>query len=156
MAFAKRQPTGQPQGYRSGLEDTIQGHLAAQGVPFEYEAFRIPYVDKPHTYTPDFLLDNGIVVETKGYFTSADRAKHLLVKQQHPDIEIRFVFQRSKTKLSKTSKTTYAMWCEKHGFQYADTHIPAAWVIEPDHVRSIVAITRLRTLPRASAQRAKE
>lgn len=137
MAFAR-------QGFRSGLEAKIQGHLQSQGVPFEYESFRIPYIDKPHTYTPDFLLANGIVVETKGYFTSADRAKHLLVKQQHPDIEIRFVFTRSKTKLSKTSKTTYAAWCAKHGFQYADTSIPPAWLIEPDHRASLNAITALK------------
>jgi hypothetical protein len=130
--------------YRSGLEDTIQGHLQSQGVPFEYEAFRIPYVGKPHTYTPDFTLANGIVVETKGYFTAADRTKHLLVRDQHPDVAIRFVFQRSTTKLSKTSKTTYAAWCQKHGFQYADTTIPAAWLIEPDDLRSLAAINALK------------
>ena len=138
MAFANH-------GFRSGLEEKIQGHLSSQGVPFEYESFRIPYIAKPHTYTPDFLLPNGIVVETKGYFTSADRAKHLLVKQQHPTIEIRFVFQNSKAKLSKTSKTTYALWCAKHGFLYADKTIPAAWLIEPDHVRSLAAIRTLRS-----------
>lgn len=131
-------------GFRSGLEAAIQRHLQSQGVPFEYEPFRIPYQSKPHTYTPDFVLANGIVVETKGYFTAADRTKHLLVQQQHPDIELRFVFTRSKTKLSKTSNTTYAAWCEKHGFQYADTTIPAAWLIEPDYPKSLAVIQTLK------------
>jgi hypothetical protein len=144
VAFARRQPTGKPAGYRSGLEEKIQGHLRSQGVPFEYEGFRIPYLAKPHTYTPDFTLANGIVVETKGYFTPQDRAKHLLVKAQHPDIEIRFVFQRSTTRLSKSSKTTYAAWCAKQGFQYADTTIPVDWLVEPDHIQSLMAIQRLK------------
>lgn len=154
MAFAKRQPTGKPhkrvyatrndKGFFSGLEEPIRAHLEAKGVPFEHESFRIPYITKPHTYTPDFLLANGIVVETKGYFTGPDRAKHLLVKAQHPDIEIRFVFQRSATKLSKTSKTTYAAWCAKHGFRYADTTIPVDWLVEPDHTHSLMAIQRLK------------
>jgi hypothetical protein len=150
MAFRKRFPTGLPKqrGYRSGLEDTISGHLQRQGVPFEYEGVRIPYIGKPHTYTPDFLLANGIVVETKGLFTGADRAKHLLVQAQHPDIEIRFVFTRSATRLSKTSKTTYGAWCQKHGFQYADTAIPAAWLIEADNAASLAAIQQLKAQAR--------
>ena len=41
----------------------------------------------------------------------------LAVKEQNPELDIRFVFQRNNT-LSKNSKTTYGAWCEKHGFPY--------------------------------------
>ncbi len=59
-----------------------------------------------------------------------DRAKHLLVKAQHPNLDLRFVFSRSKAPLYKGSPTTYAMWCDKHGFKYADKDVPDAWLKE--------------------------
>jgi hypothetical protein len=82
-----------------------------------------------HTYNPDFKLPNGIIIETKGRFVIADRKKHLLVKQQHPELDIRFVFTNSKNKINKKSKTTYADWCEKNGFKYADKEIPEEWFL---------------------------
>ena len=69
-------------GYRSGLEHIIAQQLEGQSVPIIYEKFQIKYVQpsKVRTYTPDFVLPNGIIVETKGRFTPADRQKHLLVR----------------------------------------------------------------------------
>ena len=99
---------------------------------FTYEEFKIKWVDpKTKTYTPDFVLENGIIIETKGRFISPDRAKHLAVRDQYPDLDIRFVFTNSKARLYKGSKTTYGMWCDKHGFKYADRLIPDAWLKEP-------------------------
>jgi hypothetical protein len=118
-------------GYRSGLEEDTAIYLKEKGVPFEYEKLKIKWVDpKIKTYTPDFVLDNGIIVETKGRFISSDRAKHLAVKAQHPEFDIRFVFTNSKAKLYKGSATTYGMWCKRHGFQYADKVIPDTWLRE--------------------------
>lgn len=120
-------------GFRSGLEEKIAGTLTSKGVGFTYEELTIPYVApaKPHKYTPDFVLDNGIIIESKGRFETADRQKHLLVKAQHPHLDIRFVFSSSKAKINKRSTTTYANWCEKNGFLYADKEIPEAWLKEP-------------------------
>ena len=119
-------------GYRSGLESKIGKALKANGTPFKYEKMVLRYT-KPvtyHRYTPDFELPNGIIIEAKGLFSSADRKKHILVKEQHPDLDIRFVFSNSKTKLYKGSKTTYGQWCTKHGFKYADKLIPKEWIDE--------------------------
>jgi hypothetical protein len=107
--------------------------LTSRGVGFSYEELVIEYTkpSKKHKYTPDFvLLENGIIVETKGRFITADRQKHLLIKQQHPHLDIRFVFSNSKAKISKASKTTYADWCVKNGFLYADKKVPEAWLKE--------------------------
>lgn len=82
------------------------------------------------TYTPDFLLPNGIIIETKGRFLPEDRRKHLEVRKQHPELDIRFVFSRASAPINKGSKTTYAMWCEKHGFLWADKQIPDDWLYE--------------------------
>ncbi|NCT81936.1 MAG: endodeoxyribonuclease [Comamonadaceae bacterium] len=120
-------------GFRSGLEETISRQLTAAGITPEYESFKVRFTEpaKARTYTPDFKLPNGIIIETKGRFVTADRQKHLLVKAQCPDLDIRFVFSNSKTRISKGSPTTYASWCEKNGFRYADKFIPQAWLNEP-------------------------
>lgn len=120
------------EGYRSGLEEVIASHLRAKGIDPKYEATKIEYVKpaKKAKYTPDFILPNGIIIESKGRFLTADRQKHLLIKEQHPDLDIRFVFSNSRGRISKLSATTYAMWCEKHGFKYADKEIPEEWLME--------------------------
>ena len=119
-------------GWRSGLEEDVAKALTEAGVPFTYEEVKIKYI-KPaseHQYTPDFQLDNGIIVETKGRFLIADRKKHMLIKRQQPHLDIRFVFSNSKQKLNKGSYTTYAQWCEKNGFLYSDKTIPEHWIKE--------------------------
>ena len=119
-------------GYRSGLEDRISKQLKALSIPVKYEEFKIKYqVNEVRTYTPDFELPNGIIIESKGRFVVADRKKHLLIKKQHPDLDIRFVFSNSRAKINKGSKTTYGMWCGKHGFLYADKLIPEEWIKWP-------------------------
>ena len=118
-------------GFRSGLEVRVAKELQAQGIPYTYEEDKIKYT-KPSrlsTYTPDFKIGH-IFIETKGRFMVADRQKHILIKEQHPEITIRFVFSNPNQRISKTSKTTYAMWCEKHGFLYAKESIPHAWLKE--------------------------
>jgi len=116
--------------FRSGLEYEVAKQLEDAGVTYEYEQTKIKYQKKPSTYLFDFELPNGIIVETKGYFKPADRSKHLLIKQQHPELDIRFVFSNSQNPLNKKSSTTYADWCERHGFKYADKYIPKDWIDE--------------------------
>jgi hypothetical protein len=121
-------------GFRSGLEDKVAAELTAGGHAYEYEKLKIEYVKpaRKAKYTPDFhILGNGIIVETKGRFLTEDRQKHLLIKEQHPHLDIRFVFSNSKTRISKQSKTTYGIWCQSHGFQFSDKSIPTAWLHEP-------------------------
>lgn len=119
-------------GYRSGLEEKVSQQLQDLGVAYEYEKLKITYeVHENRTYTPDFkILANGIIVETKGRFVAADRKKHLLIKKQHPEFDIRFVFSNSNAKLQKKSPTSYADWCNKNGFLYADKLIPQEWLDE--------------------------
>tara|TARA_R110000868_G_scaffold118109_4_gene313459 strand:+ start:6537 stop:6938 length:402 start_codon:yes stop_codon:yes gene_type:complete len=117
-------------GYRSGLEEVVDSTLKQRNIDGEYEKHKIKYTipATDHTYTPDFRLPNGIFVETKGRFVVEDRKKHVLIKKQHPELDIRFVFQNSKNKIRKGSPTTYADWCIKHGFIYADKTIPQEWL----------------------------
>lgn len=124
---------GQIEGYRSGLEEKVAAQLKAAGVPAVYEGYTLRYTKpaKEHRYTPDFVLPNGIIVETKGRFVTADRQKHIHVKASHPGLDIRFVFSNPNARIGKKSQTTYAMWCDKHGFLYAAKLVPSAWLVEP-------------------------
>ena len=119
-------------GFRSGLEERVAEQLDQLGIEYTYEKVKLKYI-KPasqHVYTPDFVLANGIIVETKGRFLAPDRQKHILVKKHNPDLDIRFVFSNSNARISKASKTTYAMWCRKHGYLFADKTIPEEWLNE--------------------------
>lgn len=119
-------------GFRSGLEERIAEQLDKAGVEYTYEKLKLDYV-KPaskHVYTPDFVLANGIIIETKGRFLLTDRQKHILVKRHNPTLDIRFVFSNSNARISKASTTTYAQWCIKNGFKYADKTIPEEWMNE--------------------------
>ena len=117
--------------YRSGLEKTTALILAGCQKAVRYEQLKIEWEDlRYRTYTPDFQLDNGILIETKGIFDSEDRNKHLEVRKQHPELDIRFVFSNAYAKLYKGAKSKYSGWCDKHDFLWANRVIPEAWLEE--------------------------
>jgi hypothetical protein len=117
-------------GYRSGFEHKVSDQLSEAKVPYGYEDTVISYIkpETKHTYTIDFTLPNGILVETKGRWVLEDRKKHLLIKQQHPELDIRMVFQSARTKIRKGSKTSYGDFCDKHGILWAEKNIPDSWL----------------------------
>ena len=118
-------------GYRSGLELKTAQYLDNLFIKYKYEKVKIEWEDLTYrTYTPDFVLYNGIIIETKGMFTAADRKKHLAIKKQHPHLDIRFVFENSNRKLRKGAKTRYYQWCNKYDFDYYDRIIPEEWLKE--------------------------
>ena len=117
--------------YRSGLEKQVAAYLKEKQKKVEYEALRIKWRDlRYRTYTPDFELDNGIIVETKGIFDSEDRRKHLEIQKQHPELDIRFVFSNANARLYKGAKSRYFEWCDKHNFQWSHKVLPEGWLAE--------------------------
>ena len=124
-------------GWRSGLEERTADSLKARGVPFEYEKLVLTYEvpAKKCKYTPDFVITTRsgkkIIVETKGRWLRADRQKMILVMDQHPELDIRFVFQNPNARIAKTSRTTYAEWCQKYlAARWAKGDVPDEWVLE--------------------------
>lgn len=116
-------------GYRSGLENDIMEDIENNGLEPNYEATKLEYIqpETKHTYTPDFHVSPHIVIETKGRWVVDDRMKMLLVIKQHPEIDFRMVFYNANQKIKKGSKTSYAMWCDKHGIKWANKFIPDEW-----------------------------
>lgn len=142
-------------GYRSGSEVKLGAKLEERGISFLFEPAKIAFIqpEKKRTYTGDYVVrrDGGpvtysfedpkwfvdpafwaehMLLECKGRFMPDDRQKHVWIKKQIPITDIRFIFDRSSSKISKTSKTTYAAWCVKNGFLYADREPPEDWFTE--------------------------
>lgn len=126
-----------PDNFRSGLEKRAAEQLEAAGRPYRYEKIVIPYIKpaKKARYIPDFAIEKSdgslMFIETKGLFATADRQKHLLVRAEYPDKDIRIVFQNANQRISKLSKTTYAKWATDHGIKWSDKGIiPKEWLDE--------------------------
>ncbi len=133
-------------GLRSGLEERIAQEMLERRGPVDYETklIRNTKPEKRAPYRPDFILThNGIIIETKGRFLTADRQKMILVKDQHPDLDIRFLFSDASSFISKRSKTTYGMWAERHGFPYSSAYLPPEWLEEPPEERRMAALAEL-------------
>ena len=129
-AYAKiKERHEKPIKFRSKLEESVASLLEGLGVSYEYENEKLSYTIE-HNYTPDFKLPNYIYLEAKGYWAPEDRRKILNVKKSNPQIDLRMVFQAPYNTISKKSKTTYAMWCEKHAIPWTSFHnIPLEWLI---------------------------
>lgn len=103
--------------------------------PFTYESLDIVYQPKPRTYKPDFIFqkkDGGtMAIELKGVLTVQDRTKLKCVIEQHPELDLRIIFQRAENKIRKGSNTSYSDWAEKEGIPWAEGDIlPTAWLKE--------------------------
>ena len=116
-------------GFRSRFEFEFAQYLAKSKIKYKYEKDKFRYIVPIKSYTPDFyLVEYGFYLELKGNLDVTDRVKHLLVKEQNEGLDVRFIFPNSKKKIYKGSKTTYANWCDRHGFLYADNRIPNIWL----------------------------
>lgn len=122
-------------GFASLAEEKFSKKLSAQGLRWEYEPDKIVWVPKSRVYTPDFKVwlpdgddDDYFYIEYKGYFDPKARTKMARVKEQHPELDIRFVFLQANNKLNKRSKTRYWEWAEKKGFPWADDQFPRKWL----------------------------
>lgn len=120
---------------RSKLELKFEEVIKGFNIEYDYEVTKIPYTvpESNHTYTVDWTLINGLLVETKGYLSDhRERYKYVLLKQQYPDMDLRFVFDNP-NKLCGGTKMTHAKWAEKYNFPYCsikDTEQIEAWIKE--------------------------
>jgi Phage endonuclease I len=105
--------------FRSKFEKAVYEHAREHQRCLEYEpANPSVYYTTTARYIPDFRLPNGVLVESKGYFSARDRRKMLQVVRDNPELDIRLVFQRANNRLTKSPNSmTYGQWCDKHGFQ---------------------------------------
>jgi hypothetical protein len=127
---------------RSGLEREVFEQLTASEIGFEYEPEKLEYrrrvvrgickcggvdVYQRRNYIPDFVLSNGIRLEVKGRLTSADRAKLLAVRDQHPDLDLRILFGAN-NKIHKEKQKRYSDWAAENKIKFAIKVIPESWL----------------------------
>jgi hypothetical protein len=136
--------------YRSKLEEKVAEQLEADGVEFHHEGKWVPYIvpERQAKYLPDFHFDEcPIIIEAKGRFgggnpkfkqpatdSAKERQKLILLKEQHPELDIRIVFQRASTPIYPKSPTSHGKWATDHGFKWSDKGVvPQDWL---DEIRS--------------------
>lgn len=111
--------------YKSNFE----AEFARQYPQLEYEKDKIKY-NVEHTYNPDWKIRENVYIETKGLWKAADRAKHLHIRAQHPEVTVYLVFQNPNNRLSRASRTTYGEWATKHGIEWStlELGVPDHWL----------------------------
>jgi len=120
---------------RSKLELKFEDILLDNNAEYEYESTVISYIipESNHKYTVDWTLLNGPLIETKGYLSDhQERTKYVLLKQQYPELDLRFVFDNP-NKLCGGTKYTHAKWADKWGFKYCsikDVDVIKSWIHE--------------------------
>lgn len=117
MAITKKKKTASLNNYKSKFEKTVGDYLGQRA---EYEPDRISFTQpaKQRYYLPDFKIGDATYIECKGKWTADDRAKHVWVKEQNPNVRVILLFQNSKVRLNKRSNTTYGDWATKNGLEW--------------------------------------
>lgn len=115
------------------FEQRVIGKLKDAGVNYEYEPHTLSY-SVERSYVPDLKIGD-IYVELKGYFRQDAQRKMKAVKSQHPDLDIRFLFQRANSpvqgaKVRKDgTKMTCSEWADRYGFTWGEGEIiPKEWI----------------------------
>lgn len=130
---------------RSKFENRIGQDLINRGIPFTYEAKSFKYKIKPYnakclacgstevyetrSYTPDFFLYNGVIIEAKGRWTARDRKIMLAVRESNPELDIRMLFMNPKVWLTSAHKKNYGDWCTFKGIKWSSTQVPDEWIV---------------------------
>ena len=114
------------------FEARVISDLDERGVSYKYEPEKLAYYVERH-YIPDLAVGT-MIVELKGYFRQDAQRKMKAVKAQHPELDIRFVFQNASAtvqgakKRKDGSKMTCKEWADRNGFMWAEATVPEEWL----------------------------
>jgi phytoene dehydrogenase-like protein len=118
------------------FEARVISDLDERGVAYQYEPEKLAYYVLRH-YIPDLAVHTSVgtmIVELKGYFRQDAQRKMKAVKEQHPELDVRFVFQKAEAtvqgakKRKDGSKMTCAEWADRNGFTWAEGTVPKEWL----------------------------
>jgi hypothetical protein len=109
--------------FKSKLEEKVWAVLKKEFSTVKYEPQRFKFIqpEVERTYIPDFKTGrSNIFIEAKGKLDLETRKKMVWFKDSNPTIRIIFLFMNPDNKITKRSKTTYAMWATDNGFEWLD------------------------------------
>ena len=120
--------------YRSQFEFAFAVWLYQNNINFSFESEKLIWHKKITTsiccecssnkifqvkkYTPDFFLENGVILELKGKLTPENRTKMISVVKEHPTLDIRMVFYRDNKIKGVKSYDSYSSWAKLNGIKY--------------------------------------
>jgi len=109
--------------FKSKLEEKVWAVLKKNFPSAKYEPNKFKFIQPEieRTYIPDFKTGrSNIFLEAKGKLDLETRKKMIWFRDSNPTIRIIFLFQNPDNKITKRSKTTYAMWATDNGFEWLD------------------------------------
>jgi hypothetical protein len=109
--------------FKSKLEEKVWSVLKKEFPTVKYEPQRFKFIqpEVERTYIPDFKTGrSNIFIEAKGKLDLETRKKMVWFRDSNPTIRIIFLFMNPDNKITKRSKTTYAMWATDNGFEWLD------------------------------------
>jgi len=109
--------------FKSKLEEKVWAVLKKEFPSVKYEPNKFKFIqpEVERTYIPDFKTGrSNIFLEAKGKLDLETRKKMVWFRDSNPTIRIIFLFMNPDNKITKRSKTTYAMWATDNGFEWLD------------------------------------
>jgi hypothetical protein len=109
--------------FKSKLEEKVWAVLKKNFPSVKYEPNKFKFIQPEieRTYIPDFKTGrSNIFLEAKGKLDLETRKKMVWFRDSNPTIRIIFLFMNPDNKITKRSKTTYAMWATDNGFEWLD------------------------------------
>ncbi len=109
--------------FKSKLEEKVWSVLRKEFPTVKYEPQKFKFIQPEieRTYIPDFKTGrSNIFIEAKGKLDLETRKKMVWFRDSNPTIRIIFLFMNPDNKITKRSKTTYAMWATDNGFEWLD------------------------------------
>ena len=109
--------------FKSKLEEKVWSILKKHFPSVKYEPQKYKFIQPEieRTYIPDFKTGrSSIYIEAKGKLDLETRKKMIWFRDSNPGIRVIFLFMNPDNKITKRSKTTYAMWATDNGFEWLD------------------------------------
>jgi len=95
--------------FRSTWEANYARYLNHMDIKWKYES--ITYnLSENKTYTPDFILDDGTIVEVKGWLTKQGKEKLDSFRKEYPDAKIVVVDRKAYNELKKLYQFKLEKW----------------------------------------------
>jgi hypothetical protein len=109
--------------FKSKLEEKVWASLKREFPTVKYEPQKFKFIQPEieRTYIPDFKTGrSNVFIEAKGKLDLETRKKMVWFRDSNPTVRIIFLFMNPDNKITKRSKTTYAMWATDNGFEWLD------------------------------------
>ena len=128
-------------GFRSAWEANFARILNYLQITWEYEKDSFPLVSDHYSgyYFPDFFLPNNLIVEIKGFWDNASRAKVMLFMDQYPEIKLITIDSDLYYDLDKKFRNQLSNW-EESDVRVSETQIQIVGISRPERRTAVESL----------------